>query len=120
MREDALFFPGKGVVKVVSGAQRRVQAFLIQRRLGKAGCDVKRFVSAERGADALVSVFVIEDGKDDATHRGSVREDAHWLGAPSDIDGIGRAEGFALGQRFGALAGQQFVEISRKHATARG
>src|SRR5262252_1968739 len=45
--------------------------------------DVKRFVSAERGADVLVLVFVIEDREEDAIHRGSIREDAHWPSAPS-------------------------------------
>ena len=70
----------------------------------------------ERGADALVLVFVIEDGEGNAIHRGSIREDAHWPGAASDFaeasfNGVGRADGFALGQGFVAPAGQQLVEI---------
>jgi hypothetical protein len=61
----------------------------------------KGLYQQERGADALVLVFVIEDGEEDAIHRGSVGEDAHWSGAPSDfaeasLDGIGGANGFAL------------------------
>jgi hypothetical protein len=48
-------------------------------------------------------VFVIEDGKEDAVHRGSIRKDAHWPGAASDFakasfNGVGRADGFALSQ----------------------
>src|SRR3954469_11607449 len=33
---------------------------------------VKRFVSGEGGADALVAVFVGEDGEEDAVHAGSI------------------------------------------------
>jgi hypothetical protein len=76
----------------------------------------KGLCQQERGADALVLVFVIEDGEKDAVHRGSVGEDAHWPSAPSDLaeaalDGVGGADGFAAGQGFVAPAGEKLVEI---------
>src|SRR5579875_1506161 len=48
----------------------------------------------ERGADALVAVFVVEDGEQDTVHRGSVGEDSHRPGSPADLseaafDGVG-------------------------------
>jgi hypothetical protein len=70
----------------------------------------------ERGADALILVFVVKDGKKNAVHRSSVREDAHRSGASPDfakatLDGVGGADGFALGQGFVAPAGEELVEI---------
>jgi hypothetical protein len=35
LREAPFFFPGKRVIKIVSGAQRPMQVLLIRRRLGK-------------------------------------------------------------------------------------
>jgi transposase-like protein len=37
------------------------------------------------GADALVLIFVVEDGKQNAVHCGAVGEDADWSGAPSEL-----------------------------------
>jgi hypothetical protein len=61
----------------------------------------KGLCQQKRCGDALVLVFVIEDGEEDAIHRGSVGEDAHWPGASSDfgetaLDGVGGADGVAL------------------------
>ena len=39
----------------------------------------KGLCQQERGADALVLIFVVEDGKEDAVDRGAVGEDAIGL-----------------------------------------
>ena len=62
----------------------------------------KGLCQRERGADALVSVVVIEDREQSAIHRSSVGEDAHRSGAPCDFEkaqlhGIGGSDGSALG-----------------------
>ena len=59
---------------------------------------------------------MIEHGEEDAVHRGSIREDAHWAGAASDFaeasfNGVGRADGPARGEGFVSPASQQFIEI---------
>src|SRR5712692_2680131 len=76
----------------------------------------KGLCQQERGADALVLVFVMEDGKQDAIHRGSVGEDAHRAGSPSDfskasLDGVCGPDFLALDQGFVLPAGQELVEI---------
>src|SRR3954447_20357253 len=93
-----------------------VSDFKRQRRSESCMVTSKGLCQQERGADAVVLVFVIEDGEENAIHRGSVGEDAHWPGAPSDfskasLDRIGGSDSFALGQGFVAPACQQLVEI---------
>jgi hypothetical protein len=80
------------------------------------GVTSKGLCQQERGADALVLVFVVEDSEEDAIHRGSVGEHTHWPGSPPDfakapLDGIGGANGFALAEGFVAPAREQLVEI---------
>src|SRR5713101_4762781 len=65
----------------------------VQRAENPGKVTSKGLCQHERGADALVLVFVMEDGKQDAIHRGSVGEDAHRAGSPSDfskasLDGV--------------------------------
>jgi hypothetical protein len=59
----------------------------------------KGLCQRERGADALVSVIVIEDREQGAIHRSSVGEDAHWYGAPCDFEPLAsqnRSDHFAV------------------------
>jgi hypothetical protein len=39
----------------------------------------------KRGADAVVAVFMIEGGEEDAVHRGVFGKDAHGLGSAPDF-----------------------------------
>ena len=73
----------------------------------------KGLCQRERGADALVSVVVIEDREQGAIHRTSVGEDAHRSGAPCDFEkaqlhGIGGSDGSAF-QGFVAPTGEGFT-----------
>jgi hypothetical protein len=54
----------------------------------------KGLCQEERGADALILVFVIEDGEENSIHRGSVGENGHWPGTPS---GFGKASFDSVG-----------------------
>jgi hypothetical protein len=68
----------------------------------------KGLCQQERGVDALVAVFVVEDGEEDAVHRGAIREDARRPGSPPDfakaaLDGVGGPDP-ALGEGFVASA----------------
>ena len=70
----------------------------------------------ERGRDSLTFVFVNEDGEKDAVHEGSVLEDAHWLGSPSDFtepsfDGVCGSDLLALYRGGVSETGEQPVEV---------
>src|SRR2546430_2777264 len=81
-----------------------------------AGVTSKGLCQQERGADAVVSVFVSEDGEQDGLHAGAVGEDPPGPGATSDFaeaafNGICRTHAPALSQGGIAPAVQQLIEI---------
>jgi hypothetical protein len=86
-RPPSRFLPTGEIVLCCSALRRQRPKGLCQR---------------EKGADALVSVVVIEDREQGAIHRSSVGEDAHRSGAACDFEkaqlhGIGGSDGSALG-----------------------
>ncbi len=85
-------------------------------RLSEEEVTSKGLCQQERGAEALVLVFVVEDGEEDAVHRRAIGEDAHRPGSSSDfakapLDSICGPDFLALGHGFVAPAGQELVEI---------
>jgi hypothetical protein len=76
----------------------------------------KGLCQRERGANALVSVLVIEDREQGAIGRSSVGEDVHRSGAPCDFEkaqlhGIGGADGSTLGPGLCGATGEGFTGL---------
>src|ERR671919_2934380 len=84
--------------------------------LGVVAVTSKGLCQGEGGGEALVAVFVDEDGEQDAFHGGLVLEGAHGPGAPADLaeaalDRVGGAHRLALLEARIAEAGEQVVEV---------
>jgi hypothetical protein len=85
----------------------------------------KGLCQQERGADALVTVFVVEDGEKNACIEVRSEKTADGSGSPANLaeasfDGIGGEHHSALGERFVAPAGDQLVEIVAQAANGSG
>src|SRR5271169_4079214 len=88
--------------------------FVNQSRDRRSPVTSRRLRQQERGADALVAVFMIEGGEEDAVHRGAFGKDAHGPGSSPDfaeaaLDGVGGSHSFAPGPRLVAPAGEQLI-----------
>jgi hypothetical protein len=73
----------------------------------------KGLCQGEGSGEALVAVFIEEDGEQDALHGGAVLEGAHRRRASSDLakaafDGVGSAHALALFEgRIASLSGRR-------------